>query len=124
MTIATTDTIPTSAQYGLVLDRLRRIRSITNQMVQAAQDQNWMLVLEAGNRYRDEVQLLGPTQDIKPQNLNEREERLAIMRDILNNDACVKRLIYPELDRVAKLISSVSRQKEAIQAYGAQAMGS
>lgn len=94
-------------QYQIIAD-------ITHTMHVHARQGDWDHVLELAPKYHQAVQGL---RDLAALSRTELEERRELLSKILANDAAIRRLASPELDRLGTLITNLQRQRNVLQAY-------
>ncbi|NYT65030.1 flagellar protein FliT [Alcaligenaceae bacterium] len=103
-------TTPLIRQYEI-------IAGITGNMLDQARAEQWDAVMELGNQYHIAVEAL---RRFTPLSTEDRESRRALLRKILDNDANIRRLAMPEIDRLGLLIGAMKRQQTVLQAYAPQ----
>ena len=90
------------------------IAEITHRMLSHAKASRWDNVVELVPQYQRVVEKLDKIGPLSPKALEERRE---ILTQILDNDAEIRRLASPELERLNELISGLQRQRTVLQAY-------
>jgi flagellar protein FliT len=83
-------------------------------MLDKAQAQEWDALVALGQQYQEAVErlkALGPLDD------DQKNARRELLSRILDNDAHIRRLISPELDRLSHLLGAFRRQRSVLQAY-------
>ncbi|NYT35500.1 flagellar protein FliT [Allopusillimonas soli] len=97
-----------------VLGHYETIARISHRMLDEAQAKRWDQVLSLGEQYRQAVEVLrnqGVLSD------NDREARRALISGILDDDARIRALIFPELERLGTLIGDLRHQRNVLQSY-------
>ena len=97
-----------------LVQQYQAIADITNRMVDEARQQQWPTVLELSKRYIDAVEQLKLMQDLSH---SDRLARRNLLSRIIENDAEVRQLAMPELDRLGHLLGDMRRQKKVVTAY-------
>jgi flagellar protein FliT len=97
-----------------VLHQYEVIAAISNEMADAALDNHWERLVDLGQRYRAEVDVLRDMQQLTQMDRNARRELLNV---ILHNDARIRELAHPELRRLRMLLGTMKRQQAVLQAY-------
>lgn len=98
---------PTLRQY-------ERIAQLSGKMVELARENNWELVISVSQEYCDAVESL---KALTPLADEDRLARKPYLTKILNDDACIRHLASPELDRLGALLGSMKRQQSVVQTY-------
>lgn len=90
------------------------IADTTQRMLSHARASQWDQVIELAPQYQSAVEKL---QHIDTVPVDELEARRSLLSQILDNDAAIRRLASPELERLNDLISGLRRQRTVLQAY-------
>lgn len=90
------------------------IAEITRHMLSHAQASQWDRVIELAPDYHHAVERL---HSIGALSYDELKERHGLLTQILDNDAAIRHLASPELERLNELISGLKRQRLVLQAY-------
>lgn len=98
---------PTLRQYAL-------IASLSDKMVQLARENDWESVVAVSREYFDAVESL---KTLTPLDHEDRLARKPYLTKILQDDACIRHLVAPELERLGGLLGNVKRQQTVVQAY-------
>lgn len=97
-----------------MIQQYELIACITNKMLTQAKANHWDSVIELGNAYHDAVESL---RGFLPQSTEDRHARRKLLTQILDNDASIRRLASPEIDRLGLLIGTMKRQQSVLQTY-------
>lgn len=97
-----------------ILNRYQSIADISGRMLSEARANRWDAVYALGEQYHAAVEQL---RDLNMQSLEEREARKELLSKILDDDANLRRLAMPELDRLSSLLGNVKRQHRVLRAY-------
>ena len=97
-----------------ILDHYQAIAQISGRMLAEARANRWDEVFALGEQYHDAVETLR-TLDLK--SLEAREARKELLNQILNDDANIRRLAMPELERLSNLLGNVKRQHRVLRTY-------
>lgn len=97
-----------------ILSRYQAIADISGRMLTEARANRWDAVFELGAQYHDAVELLREL-DLRSQ--EDREARRNLLSQILNDDANIRRLAMPELDRLSGLLGNARRQHRVLRTY-------
>lgn len=106
-----------SVPESKVISLYRRIALVSADMREAAMCQKWDRLLDLGHQYVDAVQALKNCPKLENFSADERQARIRLLLEIVDNDALIRDLAQPELARVGRLISRFSRNRAAIKAY-------
>lgn len=90
------------------------IADTTHRMLSHAMASQWDQVIALAPVYQSAVEQL---HDIDTVPAGELEARRNLLSQILDNDAAIRRLASPELERLNELISGLRRQRTVLQAY-------
>ncbi|NYT23994.1 flagellar protein FliT [Alcaligenaceae bacterium] len=99
------------------LDLLRRYQAIADlsgRMLAEARANRWDAVFALGEQYHDAVEAL---RELDISTLEDREARKDLLTQILNDDADIRRLATPELERLSGLLGNVKRQHRVLRTY-------
>lgn len=109
------------SQNTPLLRQYEIIASITGQMLAAANANDWDSVMLLGAQYYDAVEEL---RNFSSPDAQDRQARRKLLGKILDDDASIRRLASPELDRLGLLIGAMKRQQSVLQAYCAPSLHS
>lgn len=109
------------SQNTSLIQQYELIACITNKMVNQAKANHWDSVIELGTAYHDAVESL---RSLLPLNTEDRNARRKLLTQILDNDASIRRLASPELDRLGLLIGTMKRQQSVVHTYCAPSLNS
>lgn len=90
------------------------IASITGKMLDEARANQWDTVVELGTQYHEAVEHL---RTFTPLSSQDRQARRELLTQILENDASIRRLATPEIDRLGLLIGAMKRQQSVLHTY-------
>ncbi|MGB6242133.1 MAG: flagellar protein FliT [Castellaniella sp.] len=79
-----------------------------------AQLQQWDNLVALGSEYHQAVERL---KQLDPLDDDQRAARQELLARILDDDAQIRQLISPELDRLSHLLGTIRRQRTVLQAY-------
>lgn len=99
------------------LDLLRRYQAIADlsgRMLAEARANRWDAVFALGEQYHDAVEAL---RELDISTFEDREARKDLLTQILNDDADIRRLATPELERLSGLLGNVKRQHRVLRTY-------
>ncbi|MGE4368223.1 MAG: flagellar protein FliT [Burkholderiaceae bacterium] len=99
-----------------LLQQYQVIERISGRMLTEAQAKHWDKVIELGQAYNTEVARL---QEFPELSTDDRNARRDILIRILDNDACIRHLVTPELERLSHLLGTLKRQQAVLQTYSA-----
>jgi len=104
--------------FEQLIERYEAIASVTQQMREAAVQENWEGLLSMQEAYVGLVELLRPSDIDIPLSEQQRARKLDVIRRILDDDAKIRDRVDPRLARLSALLAS-GRQTRALQgAYG------
>lgn len=110
-------------QQAPVLDLYQDIATLTGEMVAAAQDGDWTVVLALGRQYVELVEQLRYLEPGSPLDEAARAQKYDLLVRILENDAAVRDLTMPQLARLGELLGRMKRQQSLLATYGGKATG-
>lgn len=96
------------------LQQYELIAQITNRMVNQARTNQWSEVLELSHSY---IQAVEHLKQINQLSDSERLARRDLLTRILQDDAEIRQLATPELQRLGHLLGDTKRQQNVVRAY-------
>lgn len=100
-------TSPLLRQYQRIADLSARMRTL-------ADAQQWDDVVRLGAQYADAIEAL---RQFKALGEDDRLARRALLTRILDDDAHIRHLAAPELQRLGHLMGAIKRQQNVLQTY-------
>lgn len=100
--------------HASLLQHYQDIAKLSADMLEKARAQQWDDLVALGLHYQEAVERL---QQLAPLDSDQRNARRALLARILDNDAQIRSLIAPELDRLSHLLGTFKRQRSVLQAY-------
>src|SRR5690606_14972539 len=97
-----------------MLSHYQAIADLSGRMLQEAQANRWDAVIALGAEYQNAVETLRTLDVLSPE---DREARKSLLTQILDDDANIRRLASPELERLAGLLGNVKRQHRVLRTY-------
>lgn len=97
-----------------LLRHYQDIADISARMRALAQSQQWDTLVALGAEYHQAVERL---KQLDPLNDDERAARRELLSRILDDDAQIRQMVAPELDRLSHLLGTIKRQRTVLQAY-------
>jgi len=97
-----------------ILSHYQAIADISGRMLTEARANRWDAVFSLGEQYHQAVETL---RNLNLQSLEAREARKQLLTQILDDDANIRRLAMPELDRLSGLLGNVKRQHRVLRTY-------
>ncbi|HUG58264.1 MAG TPA: flagellar protein FliT [Candidimonas sp.] len=97
-----------------ILRQYEIIAGISSRMLEEARTNNWDTVVALGEEYQDAVESLRAIGNLSDQ---DREARKELLAKILDDDACIRMLARPELNRLGVLLGNMKRQQTVLQTY-------
>lgn len=97
-----------------VLAQYQLIAGLSARMLTQAKASQWDAVIELGEKYQQAVEHL---KLMKPLSSEDREARRQLLIQILDNDAGIRHLVSPELERLNGLLGTLKRQQNVLQTY-------
>lgn len=79
-----------------------------------AEAQQWDNLLALGSEYHLAVERL---KQLNPLDDEQRAARMELLTRILADDAQIRQLVAPELDRLGHLLGTIKRQRTVLEAY-------
>lgn len=102
------------APHTPLIEHYQAIATLSSAMLDRAQTQQWDALIDLGRQYQDAVERL---KALGPLDENQKNARRELLTQILDNDAQIRQLISPELDRLSHLLGAFKRQRSVLQAY-------
>jgi len=100
--------------HTTLLERYQEIADLSGQMLAKAETQEWDALVALGARYQEAVERLKTLDPLDDAQKNARRE---LLTQILDDDARIRELISPELERLSHLLGTFRRQRTVLQAY-------
>lgn len=97
-----------------LLARYQAIADLSGRMLAEARANRWDAVFELGEQYHTAVEAL---RSLDMKSLEDREARKSLLTQILDDDANIRRLASPELERLTGLLGNVKRQHRVLRTY-------
>jgi flagellar protein FliT len=97
-----------------LLQHYQAIADISARMRAMAQSQQWDSLVTLGAEYHQAVERL---KQLDPLDDEEKAARRELLTRILDDDAQIRQLVAPELDRLSHLLGTIKRQRTVLQAY-------
>ena len=97
-----------------ILNHYQAIAEISGRMLAEARANRWDTVFTLGEQYHDAVEAL---RNLNLESAEDREARKELLTKILDDDANIRRLAMPELDRLSGLLGNVKRQHRVLRTY-------
>jgi len=103
-----------STPHSSILEYYQEIADLSGQMLIKAEAQKWDDLVALGTRYQAAVERL---KALDPLGDEQKTARRELLTQILDNDARIRQLISPELERLSHLLGTFKRQRTVLQAY-------
>lgn len=97
-----------------ILRQYEIIAGISSRMLEEARTNNWDKVIALGEKYQDAVESLRAVSTLSTE---DREARRSLLVKILDDDASIRMLARPELDRLGVLLGNMKRQQTVLHTY-------
>lgn len=97
-----------------ILNRYQAIAEISGRMLAEARANQWDTVFSLGEQYHQAVEAL---RELDLQSPEERDARKQLLAQILEDDANIRRLAMPELERLSGLLGNIRRQHRVLRTY-------
>lgn len=97
-----------------LLSHYEAIAQLSGRMLQEARANRWDAVVALGVEYHDAVETLRTLDTLSTE---EREARKNLLTQILDDDANIRRLATPELERLSGMLGNVKRQHRVLRTY-------
>lgn len=94
------------------------VAKLTNQMLQAAQKQDWDQLTNLEHSCAQHVAMLKVVQDVAPLTRDARERKVASIKSILADDREIRNLVSPWMARLNSMINSSQMEKKLSRTYG------
>ena len=106
---------PTTAP---VLQQYEIIAEISGHMLRQARSNDWSTVIELSKNYYEAVEQL---RRFAPLDQNDKIARKSLLSKILDDDARIRDLVSPELQRLGMLLGNMKRHQSVLETYCAPA---
>lgn len=100
--------------HSELLSRYQAIADISGRMLAEARANRWDAMYALGDQYHQAVEALRDLDLTSPEDL---EARKSLLTQILDDDANIRRLAMPELERLSGLLGNVKRQHRVLRTY-------
>ena len=97
-----------------LLNRYQAIADLSGRMLSEARANRWDAVYELGEQYQAAIEQL---RDLDTLSAEDREARRQLLTQILDDDANLRSLAMPELDRLSSLLGNIKRQHRVLRTY-------
>lgn len=97
-----------------ILQHYQEIAAISGHMLLKAQAKEWDELVRLGELYQEAVEQL---KKLEPLSHSQREARRKLLKRILDDDARIRQLVSPELERLGLLLGNYKRQRTVLQTY-------
>lgn len=94
---------------------------LSGQMCEAARASDWDSLSALQTRYVAQVNVLRNNDDVALLSPEERRYRYQMLESILSQDAAIRNLVMPQLERLGNLLNHSRRRMELHHTYGADA---
>jgi len=101
-----------------VLSVYAAMADLTEQMVRAATLSDWDRLVALEKRVAGHVQLLRERESSEPMQGAEREQKIELIRQMLNADRKIRDLTMPWMAQLSKLINVTGTERRVLNAYG------
>ncbi len=101
-----------------VLSVYAAMAALTEQMVAAATGSDWDLLVQLEQRVAAHAKLLRERESPQPMQGAEREQKIELIRQMLNADRQIRDLTMPWMAQLSKLINSTGTERRIVNAYG------
>jgi flagellar protein FliT len=101
-----------------VLTVYAAMAALTEQMVQAASASDWDRLVELEQRCAAHAQRLRAQEPAQPMQGTQREQKIELIRQMLNADRQIRDLTMPWMAQLSKLINSTGTERRLANAYG------
>ena len=97
-----------------ILSHYQTIASLSGRMLTEARANRWDAVFALGEQYHAAVEEL---RELETMSFEDREARKQLLTQILEDDANIRRLAMPELERLSGLLGNMKRQHRVLRTY-------
>lgn len=97
-----------------LLKHYQAIADLSGRMLTEARANRWDAVFELGAQYNHAVEAL---RELNTTSFEDREARKSLLTQILDDDANIRRLATPELERLSGLLGNTKRQHRVLRTY-------
>jgi len=101
-----------------VLTVYAAMAELTEQMVQAASNSDWDLLVLLEKRCAAHVQLLRERESPQPMQGADREQKIELIRKMLTADRQIRDLTMPWMAQLSRLINATGTERRVVNAYG------
>lgn len=93
------------------------VANITDQMVRAARDSNWELLIKLEATCSEQAQAIKDNIETVPLRSGDRENKIRIIKKILSDDRQIRDLVQPRMKYLSELMCASSSQRKLTRAY-------
>ncbi len=97
-----------------LISHYQAIADLTGRMLSEARANRWDAVVALGEQYHQAVEML---RELDVLSVEDREARRELLSRILDDDANIRRLAMPELERLSGLLGNMKRQHRVLRTY-------
>src|SRR5690606_22616 len=97
-----------------LISHYQAIADLTGRMLSEARATRWDAVVALGEQYHQAVEML---RELDVLSVEDREARRELLSRILDDDANIRRLAMPELERLSGLLGNMKRQHRVLRTY-------
>src|ERR1700740_2301395 len=101
-----------------VLSIYATMAELTEQMVRAATLSDWDRLVQLEQRVAPHVQRLRERESPTPMEGGEREQKIELIRKMLNADRKIRDLTMPWMAQLSRLINATGTERRVVSAYG------
>ncbi len=101
-----------------ILSVYAAMADLTEQMVAAATGSDWDLLVLLEKRVAAHAQMLRERESPQPMQGAEREQKIELIRQMLNADRQIRDLTMPWMAQLSKLITATGTERRVVNAYG------
>ena len=102
-----------------IISTYEAILGLTNQMLHAAQNNDWDRLIELESDCRSLIEVLMLT-DKQPLNDGFQDRKAQILREVLADDAKIRNLTQPWIAQLGQILGSTDNEKRLRRAYNGQ----
>lgn len=106
----------------LLLNSYQTVANITERMLEHARAHEWEVVITLSQDYAAGIEAIKTLNTAENRALSDTAAMQQLLTKTLENDAKIRELAAPELERLGGLLGSTKLQKNVVQAYCAPSM--
>ncbi len=102
-----------------VIECYEELSQTSREMLEAARRAEWQAVMSGQKRCEKFIAELKELGDLRPTDPKRRERKVELIRTVLADDAQIRALAEPRLERISQMLAGSRSAHKAVRTYGA-----